>query len=232
MKFMTKPLLLIVALLSVWSSQAMAALSEADLQRFIAVQQALSERRDELAQLDPEERAEAEAEAEWQRKYDQAMASDDDDAIFALEEERMASQKSLEDLLKPRRKSFDEEGAEALADLREKDALWEAMEDIVQDNGFSDLRSYWEVQQSVVKAVMFLSIQRGEAETDSLRETYRDSGLSEEYIAKSMAARREMTRSSRDYIGDVPEQDSQLVARFEEELLQVLSRSAEDEDDY
>ncbi|UDL03604.1 hypothetical protein [Marinobacter sp. CA1] len=237
MKYLMNPLFLIVALLTVWSSQAMAGLSEADVRNMLSAQQALEGREDELLQLMPEKKAEleakAEAEAAWEREYEEAVESGDRAKFEAMNNEKVAELVStFQGGRNESAQSFDEQFEESVSHLRENDDAKEFVTDIVRPYGFSDADEYLDVMRSVGKASILLMHQKQVASIESRAEMYRNYNYTEEQIAELIKREEAMYERSRQFLGDVPDSDVQAVAPFQETLLQNMERSAEDEDDY
>ncbi|GAA3581392.1 hypothetical protein [Marinobacter xestospongiae] len=230
MKYLMKPLFLIVALLSVWSSQAMASLSEADVQRVIDVQRDPAGKELTAQIMDDAVLSNEEKAAMWE-DVRRVMKSDGPAAASAVAQTYVF------------RKMFPEAEPEQLATLegrhelvidriRSDNEMNSAFTDVVQGHGFSDLDEWGEVALQVTKATHALKFEAYEREINASIEQIRNSPqMNEEQIAQVIAAQNASIAQLREQTEGVSEADKRVVAPFMEELSEKSILNASESSD-
>ncbi|MCG8519485.1 MAG: hypothetical protein MI794_15965 [Pseudomonadales bacterium] len=232
MKYLMKPLFLIVALLSVWSSQAMAGLTEENVRGVVEALQELRERGDELHRLVPELQnrvdREAEARAAQERAFEQAIMSGDE-AV-----QRAAIAARAKDLALKMRdgqaKSMEDVHKEWVSILKSSDAGSEFVEEIAERHGFSDLDGFLEANMRVMKVAAMLVVEQSQmASAPVITPEMRNSPyFSEEQAAEWQAQIDARQEAFNQQFADVTDAEKRAVAPFMNELV----RDSEDDDEY
>lgn len=232
MKYLMKPLFLIVALLSVWSSQAMASLSEADVRGVIDVRNELAERRHELIQLVPELQARVDREIEAmkarERAFEEAMMSGDDAVQSDAIKDRV--NELVQRIQGAQAKSFEERYEEQWSVLKNSEAGSEFVEDIVERHGFSDLDDYFAADLRVLKVTTVISTEQMQAASGpAITPEMRDSPyFTEEQVAETQAWMDAQQEAFDKQFADVTDAEKRAVAPFMNELVTF----SEDDDEY